>query len=387
MNLTLRKNSIIVPDASSKFTPAGAYTVCACEVGAIAAAASSGTSVTVDAGHGFAANDYMLLNPGADNDDGYDAFVLVQVAAATTLTIASSVSIAVGDVLFNLGPDGAAGGTPNYDGSGVTIYSDMGGGDTVSNSVVTASSLGVYSYWHKGGDIWEVIRNGVGVPVEWLPTSGQFAGPTSATDKGIVTMDGTSGRKLQSTSATVDSAGDMIVDGDLTVNGEMNSYTLSVDTASALIGAVTCSSTLAVAGATTQTGKLTCADEIEIDGALNHDGTTVGFYGTTPAARPAAYTIDEPATARTLNNNTAAGITDNGGGSADGTTQAIPAGGSGAAAGAWADAATRDTAIANINNNFADVDEAINAIYADIENHSRVIAQLITDMQTLGLLQ
>jgi len=107
---------------------------------------------------------------------------------------------------------------------------------------------------------------------------------TSSTDNGVLTADGTSGRKVQSTSATIDDAGDMIIDGDLAVNGEMNSYTLSVDTASALIGAVTCSSTLAVAGATTQTGKLTCADEIEIDGALNHDGTTVGFYDTTPAA-------------------------------------------------------------------------------------------------------
>jgi hypothetical protein len=29
---------------------------------------------------------------------------------------------------------------------------------------------------------------------------------------------------------------------------------------------------------------------IEIDGALNHDGSTVGFFGTTPAAQAAAYT-------------------------------------------------------------------------------------------------
>jgi hypothetical protein len=31
-------------------------------------------------------------------------------------------------------------------------------------------------------------------------------------------------------------------------------------------------------------GKLTCA-EAEIDGNLNHDGSNVGFYGTTPAAQ------------------------------------------------------------------------------------------------------
>lgn len=38
------------------------------------------------------------------------------------------------------------------------------------------------------------------------------------------------------------------------------------------------------------TGKLLVSGEIELDGSLNHDGTTVGFYGVAPTARPAAYT-------------------------------------------------------------------------------------------------
>lgn len=33
-------------------------------------------------------------------------------------------------------------------------------------------------------------------------------------------------------------------------------------------------------------GKLHVTGELELDGALNHDGTTVGFYGVTPVARP-----------------------------------------------------------------------------------------------------
>lgn len=37
-------------------------------------------------------------------------------------------------------------------------------------------------------------------------------------------------------------------------------------------------------------GKLWLASEIEIDGALNHDGTTVGFYGVAPITRPTALT-------------------------------------------------------------------------------------------------
>lgn len=54
-------------------------------------------------------------------------------------------------------------------------------------------------------------------------------------------------------------------------------------------------------------------NDIEIDGALNHDGATVGFYGTAPAAQSAAYTRNATivedrtllasASATTLNNN------------------------------------------------------------------------------------
>lgn len=34
------------------------------------------------------------------------------------------------------------------------------------------------------------------------------------------------------------------------------------------------------------TGRALFAGEVEIDGALNHDGSTAGFFGVTPAARP-----------------------------------------------------------------------------------------------------
>lgn len=37
-------------------------------------------------------------------------------------------------------------------------------------------------------------------------------------------------------------------------------------------------------------GDMLLAGDIEIDGDINHDGTNVGFYGTTPAAQSAAYT-------------------------------------------------------------------------------------------------
>lgn len=43
--------------------------------------------------------------------------------------------------------------------------------------------------------------------------------------------------------------------------------------------------------------------EVEIDGALNHDGSTVGFFGVTPAARAAAYNVTNLVTDRSYNAN------------------------------------------------------------------------------------
>jgi hypothetical protein len=37
-------------------------------------------------------------------------------------------------------------------------------------------------------------------------------------------------------------------------------------------------------------GNLFTPGDIELDGALNHDGTTIGFFGVAPAVRAAAYT-------------------------------------------------------------------------------------------------
>ena len=60
-------------------------------------------------------------------------------------------------------------------------------------------------------------------------------------------------------------------------------------------------------------GSVLFDDSLEIDGALDHDGTTIGFYGTTPAVQSAAYTRNAvfvenrtllaSASATTLNNN------------------------------------------------------------------------------------
>lgn len=52
--------------------------------------------------------------------------------------------------------------------------------------------------------------------------------------------------------------------------------------------------------AQTWTQKQTFSGEIEVDGALNHDGSTVGFYGVAPVARPAALVQTYATADRTL---------------------------------------------------------------------------------------
>ncbi len=42
-------------------------------------------------------------------------------------------------------------------------------------------------------------------------------------------------------------------------------------------------------------GKLYASGEVEIDGALNHDGTSVGFYGTSPIAKQTGVAVDTAA--------------------------------------------------------------------------------------------
>ena len=59
-------------------------------------------------------------------------------------------------------------------------------------------------------------------------------------------------------------------------------------------------------------GSVLIANVLEIDGDLNHDGSRVGFYGTSPASQSAAYTINATAVPdRTLLESSAATATNN----------------------------------------------------------------------------
>lgn len=117
--------------------------------------------------------------------------------------------------------------------------------------------------------------------------------------------------------------------------------------------------------------KLWSTGQIDIGGELNHDGSTLGFYGVTPVARPAAYTQTYATATRTHLNPTSSTLTDSTGGTADTTVAAVSGSGDDA----------------NINNNFADLVAQINALRVDLLNAKQVLNQVIDDDQLQGLKQ
>jgi hypothetical protein len=107
-----------------------------------------------------------------------------------------------------------------------------------------------------------------------------------------------------------------------------------------------------VAGAKTFSDAAVFSSSVEIDGALNHDGSTAGFYGTAPTAQASA----------------SADLTDNSGGTANDTVQALTDPGDSPAT---ADA-LRDDLVANLipelRNNFADVTAKVNDVLTALRN-------------------
>jgi len=134
------------------------YYVTAYEVGAQVTAASSGTTATVAAGHGFAANDKFI------NGTDVTQYRKVTAVTSTTLTLSASISLAEGDLLVNLAHDT---GTiaPNYDGTGLTIYTDMDYSNTATDNTVLTDQYGKYRYYHKGVGIWELVRDSSSSPI------------------------------------------------------------------------------------------------------------------------------------------------------------------------------------------------------------------------------
>jgi hypothetical protein len=116
-------------------------------------------------------------------------------------------------------------------------------------------------------------------------------------------------------------------------------------------------------------GKMYLSGEMEIDGALNHDGTTVGLFGVTPATRPTAYTQTYATADKTHAAPTAATLTvTDGAGTNDNTIGAI-------------------TADASVIAAVQEIADEINKLVADVADVKQLANSVIDDLQTLGILQ
>lgn len=105
------------------------------------------------------------------------------------------------------------------------------------------------------------------------------------------------------------------------------------------------------------------------------NSTGIGFFATTPAARPSAYTQTYSTANKTVAAPTAATLTDNTAGTANTTLQAL------------ADGTTYANDVAAIRNNFADLAAQVNALIADDLDNRQTITAIIDDLQALGLFQ
>src|SRR5574340_904968 len=147
MSNLARRNGQVQVTSNSYLAPASSYTVTVYPVGAQASATSSGATITVRAGHGFAAGDKFIKSDGT----AFSGTDTVQSVTATSIVMGTSHSITSGDVLINLGPDGGTS-TPAYTASPIKIYNDMAGSGTeITNSTVTTNPSGEYGYWHDRG--------------------------------------------------------------------------------------------------------------------------------------------------------------------------------------------------------------------------------------------
>jgi len=157
----VREGRVFISPTAGKPQYGIGYYVTAYEVGAQVAAASSGTTVTVRAGHGFAAGDKYMN--GTDTGT-FSGTLTVQSVKATTLVLSSAYAVAEGDLLVNLAADtGTA--APNYDGAGLTIYTDMAFQNVATDNTVLTDSFGRYIYYHLGSSRWELVRGSTGSPV------------------------------------------------------------------------------------------------------------------------------------------------------------------------------------------------------------------------------
>jgi polygalacturonase len=163
------------------------YSVQVLEIGAQVTSGSSGTTITVRAGHGFAAGDKVMRGTDVTT---FSATNVVASVTSTTVVMNSAYTVAAGDLLVNLAVDSSTAATPNYDGAGLTVYTTMDYTATATNNTVTTDANGRYRYYHRGIARWELVRTGSTLISLYTDTVAASASVINVKDYGA-TGDGT----------------------------------------------------------------------------------------------------------------------------------------------------------------------------------------------------
>lgn len=159
------------------------YYVTAYEVGAQVTTGSSGNTVAVGAGHGFAALDKFIVGTSTAQFKS----ILSVTSTQLTLDVGQTVDVSTGDLLVNLGQDTGTT-TPRYVQSvaGLTVYSTMDYSAVAVDNTVQTDANGRYRYFHTGIARWELARNGT-TPIALYTDTG--LGTTSTTPTSVNVMD------------------------------------------------------------------------------------------------------------------------------------------------------------------------------------------------------
>lgn len=129
------------------------YRVVVLPPGAMVSAGSASTTIAVHRGHGFSANQKLIVNTDTSR------YRIVQSVDSESIEVDEAVSVAKDDLLVNLGTDSGVE-LPNYDGSGLQIYADPAYEDAFTDQTVQTNSFGRARYWHRNIVRWELVVSG-----------------------------------------------------------------------------------------------------------------------------------------------------------------------------------------------------------------------------------
>ena len=159
----------------------GSWQVFPFHCGAMIAAASSGTTLSLHGLANFTVGDYVMVCERTFYGAGY-VYIPVQTKVSRVasvsgsndeITLDAALDVNEGDWLFNLGVDTSTPSptvTPAFDGSRITIYTDPVGATATSDYVPT-SDKGEYEVWLESGTVLVdvLIADSGGTPRLVLP--------------------------------------------------------------------------------------------------------------------------------------------------------------------------------------------------------------------------